>query len=52
MQYESLLWLCVGIPYAYVIARVMSWAFFRTKMQFQFRMMELISTNEENARGQ
>lgn len=47
---EAVLWLIVGIPYAYAIARVMSWAFFRTKMQYQFRMLDLVS-NEENARG-
>lgn len=51
MQIETFIWLCGAIPYAYVIARVMSWAFFKAKMQYQFELMETVSTHEENARG-
>lgn len=39
-------WAVFGIPYAYLLARVMSWAFFSAKMQYQRQLLEICSSED------
>lgn len=39
-------WLVFGIPYAYLIARVMSWAFFTTKIRYQRQLIDICSDQD------
>jgi hypothetical protein len=44
-----LIGLLIGIPYAWMLTKVCSWAYFREKLNYQHALINRLTTHEEGS---